>query len=327
MILLFLCFFKTSFGSELIFTEDNIFYHLENRIHMQEKSDNSSFALSLRTGFISPTDTIYLSIDRAIVSLNHRGYEFSLGRESLFWGYGMFYSPFFYARSSMSPFDEELLRSGKNILSARYNNISYMTPEFIVFLPDDIPDIDSVKAGIRLTFFTLGVETHFPLIFSRDAVYTGLGVRFSLLGFTVFSDHSFDYSSGDFTLGSTVGFNKTIGSNFYLQSEYFYNQMGLTTNEYDALGEEAISEFLNWGYTGRHYIYGVVQWTKDKTSGIGLFSLIHPQWKSGLVGVSLSSSYFDNALISLNYIRILKGREFDFIPYDNNILLEFRYYL
>jgi len=154
-----------------------------------------------------------------------------------------------------------------------------------------------------------------------------LGVRFSLFGFTVFSDHSFDYSSGDFTLGFTVGFNKTIGSNFYLQSEYFYNQRGLATDEYDALGETAVIEYLDWGYTGRHYIYSMVQWTKDKTSGIGLFSLIHPQWKSGLVGVTLTSAYFDNSLISLNYIRILKGREFDFIPYDNSVLLEFRYYL
>jgi len=327
MILLFFCLFKTSFGSELIITEEDIFYHLENRIHMQKKNDNSSFTLSLRTGFISPTDTIYLSIDRAIVSLNHGGYEFSLGRESMFWGYGVFYSPFFYARSSMSPFDEELLKSGKNIFSARYNNISYMTPEFIFFLPDGTPDIDSVKAGIRLNFFSWGVESHFPLVFSKDAVYTGAGVRFSLFGFTLFSDHSLSYSSGDFSLGSTIGFNKLIGSDFYIQSEYFYNQRGLSTDEYDALGEESIIEFLNWGYSGRHYIYGVFQWTKDETSGIGLFSLIQPEWKSGLLGITFSSSYFDNALISLNYIRILKGREFDFVPYDNNILLEFRYYL
>ena len=169
MILLFFCFFKTSFGSEVIFTEEDIFYHLENRTYIEEKGNNSSLAFSIRSGFLSPVDTIYLSIDRAIVSLNHGGYEFSLGRESVFWGYGIFYSPFFYARSAMSPFDEELLKSGKNIVGARYNNISYMTPELIVFLPDDIPEIDSVKAGLRLTFFSWGVETHFPLVFGKPA--------------------------------------------------------------------------------------------------------------------------------------------------------------
>ncbi len=327
MIFILFCFFKPSFGSELILTEENIFYHFENRILMEERNDNSSFTFSIRAGFLSPVDTIYFSLDRAVVNLYHKGLEFSLGRESLFWGYGMFYSPFFYARSSMSPFDEELLKSGKNILSVRYNNILYMTPEFIIFLPDNLPDIDSIKAGFRFTFFTSGIESHFPLIFSRDAVFTGLGVRFSLSGFTIFSDHSLEYSDGDFSLGSTVGFNKTIGSNFYIQSEYFYNPPGLTTDEYDALDDAALIEFLNWGYTGRHYIYSMLQWTKDKTSGIGLFSLIHPQWKSGLVGISLSSTHFDNALISLNYIRILKGREFDFITYKNSLFLEFRYFL
>lgn len=327
MIFLLLSLFKTSFGSELIVTEEDIFYHLENRIHIEEQNDNSSFAFSLRTGFLSPVDTVYFSLDRAIVSLYHKGVEFSIGRESLFWGYGMFYSPFFYARSSMSPFDEELLKSGKNILSIRYNNISYMTPEFIIFLPDNPPYIDSIKAGFKVTLFASGIESYFPLVFSRDAVFTGLGVRFSLLGFTVFSDHSLSYSAGDFSLGSAIGFNKTIGSNFYIQSEYFYNQPGLTTDEYDAMDDEALIEYLNWGYTGRHYIYSTIQWTKDKTSGIGLFSLIQPQWKSGLAGISLSSSHFDNALISLNYIRILKGREFDFIPYDNSLFLEFRYFL
>jgi hypothetical protein len=327
MILVFLCFFKTSFGSEVIFTEEDIFYHLENRIHIEENSDNSSLMFSIRSGFLAPVDTIYLSIDRAVVSLNNGGYEFYLGRESLFWGYGMFYSPFFYARSSMSPFDEELLKSGKNIFNVRYNNISYMTPEFIVFLPDGTPEIDSVKAGIRLNFFSWGIESHFPLVFSKDAVYTGAGVRFSLLGFTVFSDHSLDYYSEDFTLSSTVGFNKIIGSDFYLQSEYFYNQRGLSTDEYDALDGDSIIEFLNWGYTGRHYIYSLCQWSKYEIIGLGIFSLINPQWKSGLLGVTLSSAYFDNTHIALNYIRILKGREFDLVPYDNSVLLEFRYYL
>lgn len=327
MILLFFCFFKTSFGSEVIFTEEDIFYHLENRIHIEEKSNNSSLMFSIRSGFLAPVDTIYFSVDRALVSLNHRGYEFSLGRESLFWGYGMFYSPFFYARSAMSPFDEELLKSGKNILNVRYNNIPYMTPELIVFLPESTPDIDSVKAGIRLNFFTWGIESYFPLVFSKDGVYTGAGARFSLLGFTVFSDHSLDYYSEDFTLSSTIGFNKTIGSNLYMQGEYFYNGKGLSSDEYDAIEVDTLINFLNWGYTGRHYIYGLIQWTKYEISGIGLFSLINPEWKSGLLGVNLSLSYFDNALISLNYIRILKGREFDFVPYDNSVLLEFRYYL
>jgi hypothetical protein len=327
MILLFFCFFKTSLGSEVIITEEDIFYHLENRIHIQEKNNYSSFNLSLRTGLVSPADTIYLSIDRAVVSLNLRGYEFSLGRESLFWGYGMFYSPFFYARSSMSPFDEELLKSGKNIFGVRYNNISYMTPEFIVFLPDETPDIDSVKAGIRLNFFSWGIESHFPLVFSKNAIYTGAGVRFSLLGFTVFSDISCDYHSEEFTLSSTAGFNKTIGSNLYLQGEYFYNGKGLSTDDYDLMEEDTLINYLSWGYTGRHYIYSLFQWTKFDVIGLGIFSLINPQWKSGLVGVTLSSSYFDNTHIALNYIRILRGREFDFIPYDNSVLLEFRYYL
>jgi hypothetical protein len=327
MIFVILSFFKTSFGSKLIVTEEDIFYNLENRIHIEEKSDNSSFAFSLRTGFLSPLDTIYFSLDRAIVSLHHRGFEFSLGRESLFWGYGMFYSPFFYARSSMSPFDEELLKSGKNILSVRYNNNPYITPEFIVFLPDAISDIDSIKAGFRFTFFASGIESHFPLVFSRGAVFTGFGVRFSILGFTVFSDHSLKFSAEDFSLSSTIGFNKTIGSDFYIQSEYFYNQSGLTTAEYDALDNDALISYLDWGYTGRHYIYSMLQWTKDKMTGIGLFSLVEPEWKSGLIGIFLNSSYFDDALISLNYIRILKGREFDFIPYDNSLFIEFRYFL
>ncbi len=327
MILLFFCFFKTSFGSEVIFTEEDIFYHLENRIHIEEKSNNTSLNFSIRSGFLSPIDTIYLSIDRAVVSLNLGGYEFSLGRESLFWGYGMFYSPFFYARSAMSPFDEELLKSGKNIISVRYNNISYMTPEFIVFLPGETPDIDSVKAGIKLNFFSWGIESHFPIVFSKDAVYTGIGVRFSFLGFTLFSDHSLDYYSEDFTLSSTVGFNKTVGSNLYMQGEYFYNGRGLSTDEYDASETNTLINFLNWGYTGRHYIYGLIQWTKYEISGIGLFSLINPEWKSGLLGITLSSAYFDNTHIALNYIRILKGREFDFVPYYNSVLLEFRYYI
>jgi hypothetical protein len=327
MIFILFCFFKLSLGSELIFTEEDIYYHLESRIHIEEKSDNASLAFSSRAGFLYPVDTIYLSIDRAIVSLKHKGFEFSLGRESMFWGYGVFYSPFFYARSSMSPFDEELLKSGKNILSVRYNNISFMTPEFVIFLPSVVPDVDSVKAGMHFVFFTSGIESHVPIIFSKDAVYTGLGVRFSIGGFTIFSDHSLDYHSGDFTLGSTVGFNKTIGSSFYIQSEYFYNERGITTDEYDILDEEELIEHLNWGYTGRHYIYSLIQWTKDKTSGIGFFSLINPEWKSGLVGITLNSAYFDNSLVSLNYIRILKGREFDFAPYYNNVLLEFRYYL
>jgi hypothetical protein len=327
MILLFFCFFKTSFGSELIATDENIFYHLQNITHIEEKSSNSSFAFSLRAGFLSPVDTLYLSIDRAIVNMNCGGYEFSLGRESMFWGYGVFYSPFFYARSAMSPFDEELLKSGKNIINARYNDISYMTPELIIFVPDGLPEIDSVKGGMHFTFFTSGIESHIPIIFSKNAVYTGMGVRFSLGGFTIFSDHSVDYSSGDFTLGSTVGFNRTIGSSLYIQSEYFYNGRGLTADEYDALSSEDIIDYLNWGYTGRNYIYGMIQWSKDGMSGIGLFSLLHPEWKSGLVGVTLSSAYFDDSLISLNYIRIIKGREFDFIPYDNSVLFEFRYYL
>ncbi|MEO0293421.1 MAG: hypothetical protein ABIN61_04260 [candidate division WOR-3 bacterium] len=325
MIFVLFSFLKASFGNEIIYSEKDIFYHFENRIHFEGKKEFSSFVFFSRSGILYPLDTIYISIDKAIASLNYKNFEVSFGRDNLFWGYGMFYSPFWYGSSSISPFDEELLKEGKNIFSLQYNNIPNITPEFIIFLPGDPPKIDSIKGGMHFSFFSSGLEAHFPIVFSKKAFYPGAGIRFSILGFIIFSDFSFEFSSKE-TFASTTGFNKIFGDNFCFHFEFFYNQKGLTKEEYDATPKEDLPKLLEPGGSGRKYIYSVIRWT-DEINGIGLFSLVNPEWKSGILGIFLTSYFFENSLISLNYVRILKGREFDFIPYKNIFSIELRYYI
>ncbi len=326
MIFLLLSLFKTSLGNEAIYSNGKIFYLAEVRSLLTQTNDNSSFIFSLRSGMISPPDTFYLSIDRALIILKHKGFEAFLGRESVSWGYGLFYSPFSYVRSIASPFDVELLRKGQNIAGIRYQNIPFMTPELIVFLPRRSVERDSIIVGIRTDFFFGNLEFHTPLVFSVDSIFSGLGLRFSLFDFTLFIDYSFTYSKEELMHSAVGGFNRYIGNNLFIQAEYFYNQKGLTSEEYDNLAPEILTENLSFGYTGQHYLYSSAQWIFRTDNTISLYSLIHPFWKSGLVGISFSSSRFDNALIMLNLIRVLTGREFEFIPYRNIYSLEFRYY-
>ena len=143
MIFLLFSLFKPSLGNEIIYSDGEIYYLAEVRTLFTETNENSSFIFSLRSGLISPPDTFYLSIDRAFITLKHKGFELFLGRENISWGYGLFYSPFSYARSIASPSDVELLRKGQNIAGIRYQNISFMTPELIFFLPRQNPELNN----------------------------------------------------------------------------------------------------------------------------------------------------------------------------------------
>jgi len=326
MILLVLTLFKTSLGNELIYSDESVFYLAEIRSLYTQKNDNSSLALSFRSGLLSPPDTFYLSIDRAIITLKYRGFDGFLGRETVSWGYGLFYSPFSYARSYASPFDSELLQSGQNIVGINYQNIPFMTPELIVFLPRRSIERDSVMVGIRSNFFFSNLEFHTPLVYAADTIFTGLGFRFSLFDFTLFLDYSLSYTDTEIKNSAVTGFNRNIGSNLFIQAEYFYNQKGLNSEEYDNSSTEFLTRNLNLGYTGRHYIYSMAQWTFMTENTISFYSLIHPLWKSGLLGASVSSSRFENTLIMLNLVRILGGREFEYVPARNFYSLEFRYY-
>ncbi|MEA1913394.1 MAG: hypothetical protein U9N06_06155 [candidate division WOR-3 bacterium] len=326
MIILLISLLKTSLGNEVIYSKSQLFYHAEVRTLCTQKGDNSSLALSLRTSMFSPPDSFYLSIDRAIVNLGYQGFEIFIGRECISWGYGMFYSPFSYARSKMSPFDEELLKTGKNIAGVRYNNITFMTPEFIVFLPERSPERDNTKIGLRTTFFTGNLELHTPLVFSRDSIFSGFGARFSLLDFTLFVDYSLTYRAEELLMSSVLGFNKFVGNNLYIQAEYFYNQKGLSTEEYDNLSPENLMKNLSPGYTGRHYLFSTLQWTNQRESTISFYSIIQPFWKSGLAGLSFSNCLFENSMVIFNLIRVIKGREFEWVPSKYIYSLEFRYY-
>jgi len=326
MIFLLFSLFKPSLGNEIIYSDGEIYYLAEVRTLFTETNENSSFIFSLRSGLISPPDTFYISIDRALITLKHKGFELFLGRENISWGYGLFYSPFSYARSIASPFDAELLRKGQNIAGIRYQNISFMTPELIFFLPRQNPELNNSMIGMRTNFLFGNLELHTPIVFAKDSIFTGSSIRYSLFDFTLFLDYSLTYSEEEFLHSTVTGINRYIGSNFFIQAEYFYNQKGLTSEEYDNLSPPILSQKLSFGYTGRHYLYTTLQCIFREENTISLYSLVHPKWKSGLVGLSFSSTRFNNILVILNLIRILKGREFEYIPSRNIYSLKFRYY-
>lgn len=326
MIFLLLSLFKPSLGNEIILSDDKIFYLSEVRALLTQVGEKGAFMFSLRSGMISPSDTFYLSIDRALITLKHKGFEIFLGRESISWGYGLFYSPFSYAHSLASPFDVELIRKGQNIAGIRYQNIPFMTPELIAFLPRRSTERDSIKVGVMNNFFFSNIEFHTPFVYSIDSVFTGLGLRYSLFDFTLFIDYSITYSDKEFLHSTVTGFNRYIGNNFFIQAEYFYNQKGSTSDEYDNLSPEILTQNLSFGYTGRHYIYSTLQWTFKEENTVSFYSLIHPIWKSGLIGISITSLRFNNALIMLNSVRIIRGKEFEYFPSGNIHSLEFRYY-
>ncbi|MCK4526955.1 hypothetical protein KAW18_06255 [candidate division WOR-3 bacterium] len=326
MILLLFSLFNTSFSNELFYIDRDIFYLAEIRSYCAISDENSSLIFSGRGGMISPVDSLYLLIDRALITINRGGIEMFLGRENIFWGYGIFYTPFSFARSHISPFDIERLKGGKNIVGMRYQDLAFMTPEFLIFLPEQSLKRDSIMLGIRNNFIIGDLELHIPLVWSADSIFSGMGVRFPLGEITFFADYCLTYSNETFLHSAVTGINRIIGDDFYFQVEYFYNQKGLTTGEYDSFGRDS----YRWdpGFTGRHYVYSVLQWKIMEGNNIGFYSIIHPIWKSGLVGVSLSNADFENINIMLNMTYILKGREFEdeYIPCRDIYSLEFRYY-
>ena len=74
--ILLLSFFKPSLGNEIIYADKKIYYLAELRSILNQSNNNSSFIFSLRSGMISPPDTFFLSIDRALITLKHKGFEF-----------------------------------------------------------------------------------------------------------------------------------------------------------------------------------------------------------------------------------------------------------
>ena len=292
-------------------------------INMSEEKGILSFSQEFRMSYTVPAESLMYSFDRVVLYVTPYPVSFSIGKERVNWGFGMFYSPADIFNSHYSVLDYERTRAGVLSTGVSYEWNSNIIQEFVVALPQDSIRIrrDNLRIGSSLNLFFGSYETFLSLVRVDDELPISIGVRKDFLNFVFYSEATVKPPLDSLRPQFLFGFNRMLGAAGMIDVEYFYQYAGMTK------WKNVIPELMYpLGYTGKHYIYAFTQVGRERWFSTGLYSVFNPVWGGGLAGLIVSYSGFRDITLTGTGIKILKGGEFNQLPYDYMLGLEMRYY-
>ena len=292
-------------------------------INVNEEAEILSFTQELRISYTVPTESLMYSFDRIVLYVTPYPVSFSIGKERVNWGFGMFYSPADIFNPPYSVLDYERTRAGVLSTSVSYEWNPNAIQEFVVALPQDSIRIrkSNLRFGSRLNLFVGSYETSLSLVRIDDKFPISLAVRKDFLSFVFYSEATVKPIVDSLKPQFLFGFNKMLGTAGMIDVEYFYQYEGMSK------WKNVIPEVMYpVGYTGKHYIYTLTQVGRERWFSAGIYSVINPVWRGGIAGLIVSYSGFKDITFTGIGIKILKAGEFNQLPYNFMLGLEMRYY-
>jgi hypothetical protein len=204
-------------------------------------------------------------------------------------------------------------RRGVASISTDYQGFSWLTGNMVLAHTPSIFDgfkKDSLKSGIRLFLFLDGWEGFISGVHQFRNNYISAGIRKEWWNFVFYTEGTIQTDlSGK---SAVFGLNRMIGAGGFLDIEYFYQEQGmekLPLNDSNPIMAPIVYP-LKPGYTGKHYIYFNISVGDGQKFTGGIYGLIHPIWRCGIIGATFSDIRNQNFSIQLNFAKIIKGGEF-----------------
>jgi len=313
-------------GYSIGLENEKIYNSLFGSLNLSKEEDIYSIYTEFRSNYTFPEESLFYSLDRAVVYLFPYPLTIALGKERVNWGFGMFYSPCDFFNPRYSIFDYERLREGVLMMELGYEWKPSVIQEFVAVLPEDEEGNikDKIRLGSKLNFFLNNYECFLSGVYYDSNLPVSFGIRKDIFDFILYSESSFEHNGDSLHPSFLLGVNRMLGTQGIVNMEYYYNSKGIT--EWSDSIPFLSSVTPTPGYTGRHYIYFSTELGKEEGFSAGLYSVFHPLWKAGFVGLNVSYNGFENIIIRGTGIKIVKRGEFSLLPFDYLLGMEIRYY-